>query len=238
MMAAFLWWLVLTLAWCLTSLLKWSNEAIGNLAPFFHVVSWILPLLLVIGLIAGRVVSADELTGVCFVVRDDSQDSFYGLLLGVIVPLMVFLVLGTVFLSVGLISVCRIHAFLRNKGQEKESIVLEKLMIRVGVFVSIYILPAAVMIGCFFYELLQRPKWKTIEELENCSSDCHEANPTVLIVRVFMFLVIGVLTGVWIWSKKTLHSWKDLVTNIRNCCSSQMEDSPEPTGYSMTTVKY
>ena len=234
MMAAFLWWLVLTLSWFLASALKWSNEAVGNVAPFFHVVSWVLPLLMLVCLVAGRVVSADELTGVCFIVRDDQMPSFYALLIGVILPLIIFLIIGMFFLTVGLISVCRIHSFLRHKGQEKETVVLEKLIIRVGIFVSIYIFPAAVVIGCFFYELDQRPKWNAIEE--GCSGNkCNSANSTVFVVRVFMFLIIGILTGVWIWSKKTLDSWKDLASSIRSCCL--LPQSPEM-GSSMTNMKY
>ena len=238
MMAAFLWWLVLTLSWFLATALKWSNEAVGNIAPFFHVVSWIIPLLMAIGLISGKVVSADELTGVCFIVRDDGTSSLYAMLLGVVIPLVIFLIIGIGFLVLGLISVCRIHAFLRHEGQEKDSIVLEKLIIRVGIFVCIYIFPAAIMIGCFSYELVERPNWQTLEEQETCNGSCTKANPTVLLVRVFMFLVIGILTGVWIWSKKTFNSWKDIITNIRGCCTNQLlESSPDP-GSSMTAMKY
>lgn len=237
MMAAFLWWLILTLSWCLTSSLKWSNEAISNIAFFFHLVAWIVPLLMTISMIAARQLSADELTGICFIVRDETRSSFYALLFGVIVPLMIFLLIGITFVTIGLFSVCRIHAFLRHKGQEQESIVLEKLIIRVGVFVSVYMFPAAVLIGCFFYELLQRPSWNTIEG--SCSDgDCAKANPTVLIVRVFMFLVIGVFTGVWIWSKKSFLSWKEMMTSCRTCCTKSVEDENEHGSTSMTNMKY
>lgn len=44
MMAAFLWWLVLTVGWFLAAGLKWSSEGIGNLAPLFHIISWVVPL--------------------------------------------------------------------------------------------------------------------------------------------------------------------------------------------------
>ena len=217
-MTAFLWWLTLTLSWFLASVFKWSNEAIGRLSPFFHVISWILPLLMVISLVAGQVISADELTGTCFVVRDGLNSSFYALLVGVILPLMFFLFIGIVFLTIGLISVCRIREFLRHKGREKETMVLEKLMLRIGIFVTVYVLPATVVIGCFFYELDQRPKWSTIEENQNCSGNCKTANPSITMVRVFMFLLIGSLTGVWIWSRKTIESWRNLGNRCEGCC--------------------
>ena len=234
MMAAFLWWLTLTLSWFLASGLKWSNEAIGHLAPFYHVISWVIPLLMVISLVAARVVSADELTGVCFIVRDNLSPSFYALLIGVVIPLMLFLVIGIIFLTIGLISVCRIHSILRLKGQEKETIVLEKLIIRIGVFVSVYIVPATVVIGCFCYELDQQPNWSTIEESEDCDS-CQTPNPTIFMVRIFMFLLIGILTGVWIWSKKTLTSWRDLGNKFQGCCVTSTPHHMPSSGSSIST---
>ena len=137
MMAAFLWWLILTLCWLLASAFKWSTEHIAQLFPFYHVVAWVLPLLMTISLVAARAIGADELTATCFVVRDNSSKSFFGLLIGVILPLVLFLVVGVVFLLLGFISVIRIHNFMRHKGKEKETMIIEKLMIRIGVFVTV-----------------------------------------------------------------------------------------------------
>ena len=192
--AAFLWWLVLSFCWFLTSVFKWSNESVGRLALFFHIISWVLPLLMTISLMAASVVSADELTATCFIVRDETNSSFLALLIGVIIPLALFLVTGVVFLVVGFISILKIHSFMRHGGKEKESMILEKLMIRIGVFVSVYIIPAAVVIGCFIYELQSRPTWMAV----GTCSDCARPNTAIFMVRVCMFLIIGVLTGIWI----------------------------------------
>ena len=219
MMAAFLWWLMLTVGWFLAAGLKWSSEAIGNLAALFHIVSWVVPLVMTISLMAGQVVGADELSAVCFIVRDAFNPSFYALLIGVILPLMVFLVVGVVFLAIGLVGICRVRAFLRHKGKDRETVVLEKLIIRIGIFVGVYIAPATVVIGCFLYELQSRTSWGTV----GCSN-CTQANPNVFTVRIFMFLLIGILTGVWIWSKKTLHAWRDLFHHCCRCHQQQREE--------------
>lgn len=42
MVAAFLWWLTLTISWFLSSVFKWSNESVGRLAPFFHASAWVI----------------------------------------------------------------------------------------------------------------------------------------------------------------------------------------------------
>lgn len=225
MMSAFLWWLVLTVGWFLAAALKWSSEAIGNLAPLFHIVSWVVPLVMTISLIAGQVVLADELTGMCFIVRDENSQSFFALLIGIIIPLILFLIVGVVFLLIGLFSVCRVRKFLHQKGQSKDSVVLEKLMIRIGIFVTLYILPAAVVIGCFLYELQSRPNWATVSASTSTSascSDCEVANTTVFMLRIFMFLAIGILTGAWIWSRKTLLTWKEFCA--RCCCRASHEE--------------
>ena len=223
MMAAFLWWLVLTVGWFLAAGLKWSSEGIGRLSPLFHIISWIVPLGMTVALTAGQVILADELTGVCFVVRDSNERSFYGLLIGVILPLIAFIVTGLVFLVIGLVSVCRVRSFLRHKGKDRETVVLEKLILRIGIFAGVYILPAAVLIGCFIYELQSRPLWRPVDE--PCS-DCIKANPIVFIVRIFMFLIIGILTGMWIWSKKTLTAWQRFLRRCL-CCWRQETGRPE-----------
>ena len=238
MVAAFLWWLALTISWFLSAVFKWSNESVGRLAPFFHVTAWVVPLLMMISLIAAQVLSADELTGTCFIVRDNSKATLYGLLIGVVIPLMLFLFTGFLFLIIGLISVCRIRQFLHNKGRQKESIVLEKLMFRIGIFVAVYVIPAAVVIACYLYELVQVPKWITVSEAESCSTaageDCPRASPVVFTIRIFMFLLIGILTGVWIWSKKTLDSWKSLG---KRCCCNKQNETRKPAG-PISTVNY
>jgi hypothetical protein len=214
MVAAFLWWFILSLSWFLSSVYKWTNEAISQFALFYHVAAWVLPLVLTISVLAVRVVSADELTGTCFIVRTDTNSSFLALLLALIIPLSLLLLLGSVFLFIGFISLLQIRKFMVHRGKARESVILEKLMLRIGVYVAIYIIPAAVLIGCFLYEIETRPRWHTVSD--PCTN-CSRPNTAVFMVRVFMFLLIGVLTGVWICSKKTLQSWKMMPAKLRNC---------------------
>ena len=216
MMAAFLWWLMLTLCWFLASTFKWSQEAIAHLYPLYHLLAWLTPLLLCVILVSAHTVAADELTGTCFVVREENQESFFALLLGVIIPLCLFLLVGGVFLLAGFVSILRVYSILATGGKVTEKLILEKLAIRIGVFVSVYIIPAVVVIGCFGYELASRPNWRTLQEREDGSCpNCQDPNTTVFMVRIFMFLLIGSLTGVWIWSKKTLDSWKTLPERLK-----------------------
>lgn len=233
MMAAFIWWVILTICWFLVSALQWSHEAVAKLSPLFQSVAWILPFLMTIAILAARVVGADELTATCFVVSNGNTPSFLALLIGVILPLIIFILTGVIFLLLGFIGIMRIRAFMRKGGKQREQQSLEKLIIRIGVFVSVYIIPASVLIGCFVYELATRPKWKVVGG--SCSNNnCSPANSAVFIVRIFMFLLIGVLTGVWIWSRKTLKSWQQFPDKCAACCrppageDMDMYDLPAP----------
>lgn len=226
MMAAFLWWLILTLSWFLSSAYKWTNEAISQFSLFYHIVAWALPLILTICVLVARVVSADELTGTCFIVRTETRSSYLALLLGVILPLSLVLLVGSIFISVGFVGMLQIRRFMVHRGKERESVILEKLMIRIGVYVAIYIIPAAILIACFIYEIHTRPQWHTVGD--PCTN-CSRPNTAIFMVRVFMFLLIGVLTGVWIWSRKTLQSWKKLPVKLRNCvfpAAERTQDKP------------
>ena len=195
----------------------------AHLAPFYHIVAWVLPLLLTIILVATRVVSADELTGICFIVREDNQTSFLALLLGVIIPLIICLITGVGLLTIGFASILRIRAVMRRSGKARESSILEKLMVRIGVFVVVFIIPACIVIGCFLYELVSRPSWTRLSE--SCDN-CERANPAVFMVRLLMFLLTGILTGVWIWSRKTINSWKSFPQRVTACCKPKPEELP------------
>lgn len=230
MMAAFIWWVILTVCWFLVSALQWSHEAVSKLAPFLQAVAWILPLLMTISLLAARVVGADDLTATCFVVSDGSRSSFLALLLGVVIPLVLFLVVGIIFLLLGFIGMLRIRSFMHQGGKQQEKQSLEKLMVRIGIFVTMYIVPASVLVGCFVYELASRPGWQPLSK--PCSS-CSRPNSAVFMVRIFMFLLIGTLTGVWIWSHKTLKSWQQFPAKCGTCCrdlrhEGESEDTPVP----------
>ena len=129
-MAANLWWVVLTLTWFLAAGLKWGHEPIEAKSHYFHLVTWALPAALTIAILAmGKVEGVcvlltnslvcvsflnllccsiaplgDELSGVCSVGIWDMS----ALRLFVLAPLFLFLIVGTIFLLGGFISLFRV----------------------------------------------------------------------------------------------------------------------------------
>ena len=224
-MAASIWWVVLTLTWFLAAGMKWGHEAIENNSQFFHLVAWVIPAVKTIAILVLTEVDGDELTGVCFVGLS-SESALRGFVLG---PLIVYFFIGTFFLLSGFISLFRVRSVLKNDGDKREKI--EKLMIRIGVFSILYMVPAITVIGCLSYEQGNRQKWRQswldayLRERSKCivvpGTSCPpvvgEKRPdfAVFLVKYLMFLIVGVTSGFWVWSTKTLGSWRRLYTRLK-----------------------
>lgn len=225
-MAASIWWVVLTLTWFLAAGLKWGHEAIENNSQFFHLVAWVIPAVKTIAVLVLTEVDGDELTGVCFVGLS-RESTLRGFVLG---PLFVYFFIGTFFLLSGFVSLFRVRSVLKNDGDKREKI--EKLMIRIGVFSILYMVPAVTVIGCLFYEQANRNRWRRswfdayqyrstrcmdVRDASSCPRIVGDATPdfAVFLVKYLMFLIVGITSGFWVWSTKTLGSWRRLYTRLK-----------------------
>ncbi|XP_021244877.1 frizzled-8 [Numida meleagris] len=86
-------------------------------------------------------------------------------------------------------------------------------------FTVLYTVPAASVVACLFYEQHNRPRW---EATHNCPclrdqqpDQARRPDYAVFMLKYFMCLVVGITSGVWVWSGKTLESWRALCTR---CC--------------------
>lgn len=145
----------------------------------------------------------------------------------VLIPLVVYLILGTAFWMAGFVSLCRIRKVMKHdgtRGTEK----LEKLMIRIGVFSVLYTVPAVAQILCLVYEHVNLNSWisswhytlcQDLKYALPCPSQNNELGrkPSfeVFIAKYFVSLLVGITSSVWIWSGKTLNSWQKFLARIR-----------------------
>ena len=211
-MAAALWWVTLAFTWFLAASLKWAPEGIGKHSFKYHVFSWGVALVQTVVLMAMKKVDGDELTGACFVGYYD-RDSLAGF---VIAPLCVYLVVGAMLFIYGFMSLVNIRSVIRQSAGHRTD-KLEKLMVRVAVFSILYAIPTAVVLGCLFVEHSEKPNWKYPMD-DRCSAngfvgrntrcDGIPAKPALFMLRLFMVLIVGLTSGIWIWSTKTVESWK------------------------------
>ncbi|ETE59459.1 Frizzled-4, partial [Ophiophagus hannah] len=193
-MASSIWWVILTLTWFLAAGLKWGHEAIEMHSSYFHIAAWAIPAVKTIVILIMRLVDADELTGLCYV-GNQNLDALTGF---VVAPLFTYLVIGTLFIAAGLVALFKIRSNLQKDGTKTDK--LERLMVKIGVFSVLYTVPATCVIACYFYEI---SNWGIFRYSADAS------NMAVEMLKIFMSLLVGITSGMWIWSAKTLHTWQN-----------------------------
>lgn len=212
-MASSIWWVILTLTWFLAAGMKWGHEAIEANSQYFHLAAWAVPAIKTIAILAMGQVDGDVLSGVCFTGIFD-VDALRGFVLA---PLVVYLIIGTTFLLAGFVSLFRIRTIMKSDGTKTDK--LEKLMVRIGIFSVLYTVPATIVIACLFYEQSFRDQWMVSWHSRVCITyffPCpHTGDPTrpwpdftVFMIKYLMTIIVGITSGVWIWTGKTLNSWK------------------------------
>ncbi|KAK2153841.1 hypothetical protein LSH36_283g00005 [Paralvinella palmiformis] len=213
MMASSIWWVILTLTWFLAAGMKWGHEAIEGNSQYFHLAAWAVPAIKTIAILAMSEVDGDVLSGICFT-GFTSKEALWGFLLA---PLFVYLIIGTSFLLAGFVSLFRIRTIMKHDGTKTDK--LEKLMVRIGIFSVLYTVPATVVIACYFYEQAFRDEWMILWQRHVCSKYPDTACPssgeklqapdfTVFMIKYLMTLIVGITSGFWIWSGKTIQSWQ------------------------------
>lgn len=199
-MASSVWWVILAFTWFLAAGLKWGNEAIASYSQYFHLAAWLAPTAQTVWALLAGGIAGDPVAGVCTVAPE-------GVRTFILAPLLVYLLLGTSFLLAGFVSLFRIRSVIKRQPGAKAD-KLEKLMIRIGVFSVLYTVPASAVLACHLYESTFRDEW-----LGSIACPCRTPERpiySVLMLKYFMALAVGITSGVWIWSGKTLDSWKRL----------------------------
>ncbi|XP_013791589.1 frizzled-4-like [Limulus polyphemus] len=183
-MAGAVWWLILTVTWFLAAKLRWNHEAIMRQSTYFHLAAWALPSMKTIAILVMREVEADELTGTCYV----GAHSGNTLIAFVIAPSFAYLLMGSVFLIYGTVSVFR-------SGSSHVSERLDVNTVRIGIFAVLYTIPATCVLGANFYEYFSREQWLVAGS---------GSRPMVefFTLKIFMSLVVGMTTGLWVCSSK------------------------------------
>uniref|UniRef100_A0A915EPI9 Frizzled-4 n=1 Tax=Ditylenchus dipsaci TaxID=166011 RepID=A0A915EPI9_9BILA len=232
-MAGALWWLMLTFTWYLSAARKWVQEEIEKRSSQLHLFAWGIPALLAISVLITHKVDASELTGICSVGNSDP----YTLLGFVVVPRACLMLLGLSFIVAGFSSMCRERECFRQRGTDTSK--LEKFMFKMGSFSTLYVIPAIVMVVCDCYHVLVLLQWHpaTIgckQAGGAYSGKCtRPASPQaeVYVLNISMSLTVGLATGLWIFSPKTLQAWSRFV-----CCCCWGSSSQKGGKYSGSTV--
>ncbi|KAL3318861.1 hypothetical protein Ciccas_002473 [Cichlidogyrus casuarinus] len=239
-MASCVWWVLLTVTWYLAASCQWAHEAIARNSQYLHFAAWALPATKTIGILAWGRVDGDPLSGVCFTGLSDPLT----LKIFLITPLCLYLAIGSCFLTLGFLSLFRIRTVMKSTGNKTDS--LEKLIQRIGIFSLFYIVPAVILIGCYVHEAdsmeERNLRWYHREVCSKLSEDKISSMPlckgyssirvitseeplmtfefrgyVLSMLKYLMTLIVGVTSGIWIWTTKTLMSWKRFFSRICGC---------------------
>ncbi|XP_023341324.1 frizzled-8 [Eurytemora carolleeae] len=211
-MSSSLWWVILTLTWFLSAGLKWAEESISKYSIWFHAVVWGVPLIQTTVLLLISGVEGDNVAGICYVgSRNPSTMLFF-----IILPLTLYLIIGISFLSGGFISLFKIRRMLREDGIYETADKLEKFIIKIAIFGILYIAPVLTVIACSTYEAWNLSAWEKTYSCRGCLNKSDEYYPdfSVYMLKYFMQLAVGITSGFWIWSGKTIDAWSSLLSKL------------------------
>ena len=214
-MAAAVWWVILTLTWFLAATFKWGEEAIERFWMFYHGIGWGLPGIQVIFVMSLRLVDGDQLTGVC------SVGNFNRTALGVFVfmPLAIYLLTGMVFLVIGFSALLNIRIQVKRDVQKAQK--LGKLIMRIGVFSFLYIVPNFIVILLYIYELVGQDTWEEQQVINRACyisglDGCDKPQFAAFFLKYLMMMIVGITSCFWVFSMKTIVAWRKFINDI--CC--------------------
>ena len=228
-MAGAIWWVILTLTWFMASTLKWGEEAVERPWVLYHIFAWCIPAIQVILILALRLVDGDQLSGICFA----GNSNPVGLGVFVVMPLIIFLVSGIIFLVIGFGSLVQIH--LQISKDPNKSKRLQRLIIRILIYASLYIVPNVIYLCLCLYELAERPAWEVSytkychnSQEDSCTSPSFTGPQfAALLMKYLMLFIIGIFSTFWVISWKTLLAWKKFFNSIF-CCQNSGHDYESP----------
>lgn len=71
-------------------------------------------------------------------------------------------------------------------------------MVKIGVFLVLYTVFVICVIVCYFYEIFN---WAVFRYFVD------DFNMAVEMLKIFMFLLVGIILGMWIWFVKIFYTW-------------------------------
>lgn len=190
--SASFWWLIFALCWWLSTAKQWSPEALERKSGLFHVLAWLLPLASPIAALLFGAIKKTELTGMCTAVGFTE------------IPALILLVLGAVFIILSARSLRSLRSSWKNNK-------LSQVMSRILMFGTIFVAPAiAAMVLMFLdYDV----------ELTPCmpGETCYMPEKRTINITIIRFacLLMGGISGVWVWSKKTCLSCRKKITTVQ-----------------------
>ncbi|XP_006031916.1 smoothened homolog isoform X1 [Alligator sinensis] len=237
LMSGVIWFVMLTYAWHTSfKALGTTYQPLVGKTSYFHLVTWSIPFVLTVAILAVAQVDGDSVSGICFVGYKN-----YRYRAGfVLAPIGLVLIVGGYFLIRGVMTLFSIKSNHPGLLSEKAASKINETMLRLGIFGFLAFGFVFITFGCHFYDFFNQAEWeRSFREYVLCEAnvtiatqtnkpipDCEIKNrPSLLVEKINLFAMFG--TGIsmstWVWTKATLLIWR------RTWCklTGQSDDEPK-----------
>ncbi|KAM9328534.1 protein smoothened [Pholidichthys leucotaenia] len=222
LMSGVIWFVMLTYAWHTSfKALGTTHQPLSGRTSYFHMVTWSIPFVLTVAILAIAEVDGDSVSGICFVGYKN-----YRYRAGfVLAPIGVVLVVGGYFLIRGVMTLFSIKSNHPGLLSEKAASKINETMLRLGIFGFLAFGFVFITFGCHFYDFFNQAEWeRSFREYVLCEAnvtiasqtnkpipECTIKNrPSLMVEKINLFSMFGtgIAMSTWVWTKATLLIWK------------------------------
>uniref|UniRef100_A0A8B9HC78 Protein smoothened n=1 Tax=Astyanax mexicanus TaxID=7994 RepID=A0A8B9HC78_ASTMX len=222
LMSGVIWFVMLTYAWHTSfKALGTTQQPLSGKTSYFHLITWSIPFILTVAILAIAEVDGDSVSGICFVGYKN-----YRYRAGfVLAPIGVVLIVGGYFLIRGVMTLFSIKSNHPGLLSEKAASKINETMLRLGIFGFLAFGFVFITFGCHFYDFFNQAEWeRSFREYVLCEANvtiAHETNkpvpecaiknrPSLLVEKINLFSMFGtgIAMSTWVWTKATILIWK------------------------------
>ncbi|XP_037315713.2 protein smoothened [Pungitius pungitius] len=222
LMSGVIWFVMLTYAWHTSfKALGTTQQPLSGRTSYFHMVTWSIPFVLTVAILAIAEVDGDSVSGICFVGYKN-----YRYRAGfVLAPIGVVLVVGGYFLIRGVMTLFSIKSNHPGLLSEKAASKIKETMLRLGIFGFLAFGFVFITFGCHFYDFFNQAEWeRSFREYVLCEAnvtiasqtnkpipECTIKNrPSLMVEKINLFSMFGtgIAMSTWVWTKATILIWR------------------------------
>ncbi|KAI1883454.1 hypothetical protein AGOR_G00231610 [Albula goreensis] len=222
LMSGVIWFVMLTYAWHTSfKALGTTQQPLSGKTSYFHLVTWSIPFVLTVAILAIAQVDGDSVSGICFV----GYKNYHYRAGFVLAPIGLVLIIGGYFLIQGVMTLFSIKSNHPGLLSEKAASKINETMLRLGIFGFLAFGFVFITFGCHFYDFFNQAEWeRSFREYVFCEANvtiAHQTNkpipectiknrPSLLVEKINLFAMFGtgIAMSTWVWTKATLLIWK------------------------------
>lgn len=222
LMSGVIWFVMLTYAWHMSfKALGTTYQPLSGKTSYFHLITWSIPFILTVTILALAQVDGDSVSGICFV----GYKNYHFRAGFVLAPIGLVLLVGGYFLIRGVMTLFSIKSKHPGLLSEKAASKINETMLRLGIFGFLAFGFVFITFGCHFYDFFNQADWeRSFRDFVLCEAnvsiaeqtntpipECSIKNrPSLLVEKINIFAMFGtgIAMSTWVWTKATVLIWK------------------------------